>query len=157
MSITIGQAIKQAMAMAGCIGKNAAKYELLAATNAAGLIKPRIHNDGKDANGNSLGGYSPGYAKTRLKRGRQIAKKDLQFTDQLFNSEQIFKVNGSAVFGIKPGKRSRDKISNQRLAVLLEENEKKEIFFASAVELKKITKTVDKAMLTDLDKCFNRF
>lgn len=170
MSITIDEAIKQARAMARCVGKNSDEYELLAATNAAGLIKPRIHNEGKDAEGNTMSAYSKGHKRKRQKNipGLQTSKKDLQFTDQLFDAEQIFKFDGQIIFGIKPGdraplkpKRATSKaipaLSNIKLVEFLEENEGTEIFAPSKAELKLIDESVDKAINKDLDKCFNQF
>lgn len=120
--------------------KNSREFSAYMATNAAALIKPRIHNDGLDANERPLSGYSVPYTKRRQKRGRRTDRKDLQFTDRLFQAEQVYNLLGVPVFGIIPGKRSDSNVSNQELAGILEEKEKTEIFAPSKAEFAKLDK-----------------
>lgn len=60
---------------------------LLSALNAGmGNMKFRIFDKGLDAEGIPLGKYTKAYEKVRLKHGRFIDKKDLQFTGSLHAS-----------------------------------------------------------------------
>lgn len=134
--------------------KNTREFSAFMATNAAGLIKPRIHNDGLNAKEQPLSAYSVPYAKRRQKRGRRTDRKDLQFTDRLFQAEQVYNLLGVPVFGIIPGKRSDSNISNQELAGILEEKEKSEIFAPSESEFSKLDKIAKKFLDENFDKYF---
>ena len=132
-------------------------FETLMATNAAGLIKPRIHNDGRAADGKLLSKYSKGHAKKRQKTGRQVSQKDFELTDQLIKSQQVFKFRNGVIFGILPGRR-KDKgvkrnITNRQLVRMLEDQEGKEIFVPSKDELKKL----DKVAAKYFDDLFDEF
>ena len=74
--------------------------ELLAAQKASALLLARVFSDGaKDVNNKQLSPYSKPYAKKREKEGRQIQKKDLQFTGALFESIQVGTQNEKPVVG----------------------------------------------------------
>lgn len=64
-----------------------------------GDMKRRIHNDGEDSFGKSMGGYSKAWAIVRKEQGRQIAKKDLQFTGDLFERVVVGKSENQNVLG----------------------------------------------------------
>lgn len=67
-----------------------------AAMNAGmAMMKQRIFNNGLDANKKPLAPYiSKSYIKKRQKAGRQIIKKDLQFTGSLFTGIEVRRTNG---------------------------------------------------------------
>ena len=60
-----------------------------------GAMKRRIFNQSLDANGTSLGGYSDEYGQYRANRGRQIGRKDLQFTGSLNAAIDTVTVNNT--------------------------------------------------------------
>lgn len=114
----------------------------LGANNFAGLIKRRIFNEGKDAHGRPLisrsrgrriGAYSYYYARKRLRAGRQASYVDLEFSGRLRRSMQVGKDGKEFAFGILPGTRRGDNISNVELSQHLEKQYGK-IFIASASE-----------------------
>lgn len=68
---------------------------LAAALNAGmGIMKRRIFNQSLDANGQSLGPYfSETYERDRTRAGRQIGRKDLEFTGSLRRSIEVVVIN----------------------------------------------------------------
>lgn len=67
-----------------------------ALNSAMALMKRRIFNDGLDAEGKRFGGYvSKQYREKRIKAGRRVDKKDLQFEGSLFASIQTRKDTGN--------------------------------------------------------------
>lgn len=69
---------------------------LIAGLNAGmGIMKRRIFNQSLDANGESLGPYySEQYERDRLRSGRQVARKDLEFQGSLRRSIEVVVING---------------------------------------------------------------
>lgn len=73
-----------------------------------GLMKRRIFNQSMDADGISLGNYiSKEYRRLRLKNGRQIAKKDLEFAGALRRAIEVVSINNT---------RAQIRINNSELA-----------------------------------------
>lgn len=70
---------------------------LVAGLNAGmGLMKRRIFNQSLDANGESLGPYYDRfYARKRDRAGRQIRRKDLEFTGTLRRSIEVVTINNT--------------------------------------------------------------
>lgn len=125
---------------------NDLEIQILALNAVVGVIKNRIHNQGKDSENNQLGKargstkYSPLHKKNRTAKGRQVSKIDLQFTDNLFNSYQVGLSDGKAVIGFRP-QRSSDfdnSLTNSELAFILEEMFKTDIWKPTKEELKLI-------------------
>lgn len=84
-----------------CFEQNHAKAETAALSQILALGKERVFNDnfGTDEV-RSFGKYrSKSYRNKRVKAGRQIAKKDLQFTGQLKRDYQLGQSNGVAAIG----------------------------------------------------------
>ena len=70
---------------------------LVAGLNAGmGVMKRRIFNQSLAADGSSLGPYfSEQYARDRKRKGRQVGKKDLEFTGTLRRSIEVVAVNNT--------------------------------------------------------------
>jgi hypothetical protein len=64
------------------IVRAANRAEIAALKSLEGAMKVRVHNDGGAEDG-QIGRYSPGYAKLRRRKGRQVAYVDLALTDEL--------------------------------------------------------------------------
>jgi hypothetical protein len=77
------------------IASGAFQDALVAGLNAGmGVMKLRIFNQSLDALGNSLGPYySETYQRDRRRKGRQTARKDLEFTGSLRRSIEVIAVN----------------------------------------------------------------
>jgi hypothetical protein len=77
------------------IASGAFSDSLAAGLNAGmGIMKRRIFNQSLDANGESLGPYySDTYERERVRRGRQVAKKDLEMEGSLRRSIEVVTVN----------------------------------------------------------------
>jgi hypothetical protein len=75
--------------------------EVVATTDAIGVVTRRIFNEGKLRDGGSIGNYtSPPYKRRRELKGRQTKFIDLQFTGDLFNSIKVGQFNGHSSIGI---------------------------------------------------------
>lgn len=70
---------------------------LVAGLNAGmGVMKRRIFNQSLDAEGSSLGPYfSEQYERDRLRKGRQVGKKDLEFTGTVRRAIEVITVNNT--------------------------------------------------------------
>jgi len=70
---------------------------LVAGLNAAmGVMKRRIFNQSLDANGTSLGPYySEQYERDRKEAGRQVGRKDMEFTGTLRRAIEVITVNNT--------------------------------------------------------------
>lgn len=60
-----------------------------------GLMNRRIFNQSLAADGSSLGKYSEAYARKRQNHGRQVGRKDLQFTGSLKAAISVVTVNNT--------------------------------------------------------------
>lgn len=105
----------------------------------------RIHNDGESSNGAEIGEppiaesrtgvYEKYYGRKRRKKGRQVAKKDLEMTGELRRS-------------VKHGTRNRNQAiyiegnRNQIIAGAQEEQTKKDIYEPSRLELDEFTEII---------------
>lgn len=73
-----------------------ATYEGL--NSAMALMKRRIFNKSQAADRSPLGPYiSEAYKAKRRAAGRQVGRKDLQFSDRLFKGIQVFRVRNNRV------------------------------------------------------------
>lgn len=70
---------------------------LVAGLNAGmGVMKRRIFNQSLDANGKTLGPYfSEQYERDRAREGRQVTKKDLEFSGTLRRAIEVVTVNNT--------------------------------------------------------------
>lgn len=71
---------------------NAAQTDALLREIATGMLsvtRTRIHEDGKRADGSSMGNYSPSYLELRKKKGDSNSKVRLFFTGQMQNDYKI--------------------------------------------------------------------
>lgn len=70
---------------------------LVAGLNAgSGIMKRRIFNQSLAADGSSLGRYfSEQYERDRVRKGRQVARKDLEFDGSLRRSIEVVAVNNT--------------------------------------------------------------
>ncbi len=138
-----------ASCLAKKLGKRGKAYEQLAAVQAKAVVKPRIF-EGESASGAALGTYAASTKKTRARKGRQIARVDLQFTDQLFRSIQIANFKGRPSLMILPSSRTGGQ-TNREVAAKLEKRYG-EIFAASDKEAKDIIKVIEKRLFKEADK-----
>lgn len=92
------EAIKAAVAPAGEAGGGIQDALFAALNSGRGLMKRRIFNNGEDATGNPMGKYrSKSYEKKRVAAGRQVEKKDLQFSGSLAASIETVQGEGNSV------------------------------------------------------------
>ena len=142
--------------------KIAESAQLLAANNALAVIRPRIFNDGQDAEEKSLtypspkgkrtGAYSQTHARTRSKAGRQTGHVDLQLSDRLFRSLQVVDRKKGPSLVIKAPRSGKGKVNNQRLAAILEEKYETDIFVLSDDELQKVSNAAEAEIGREFDK-----
>jgi hypothetical protein len=103
---------------------------MLATTN------DRIFTQGKDANGASLGSYSKGYLKTRLKENRSGTKVELQLTGQMENDFSVINTGKEIGLGFKNVSGDDDNPGAYEKSVFVEATYKKPIFQATDEEVK---------------------
>ena len=134
-------------------GIDTGKVQLAGANSGKAVIKRRWgKNKGggplvlKTRKGKRLGSYSVGHAARRRKKGRQIAKVDLQMTDRLFNSFQVGNFRGEPVVGFVQKRRSDSGNTNGEIAAYIEEMYNAEPFSIDASEFKDVEKAIQKEL-----------
>lgn len=81
--------------------RRAANIQLVAMKRGEAEMKLRIFDEGRSTNGASLGNYrSESHKRKRVRRGRQIASKDLELEGDLRRSITTGQQDGKAVLGI---------------------------------------------------------
>src|SRR6478736_5262618 len=111
------------------------KWQRIAALTVFAVHKPRIFEQGKAADGTSIGKYSPGYKAKRKSLGKETAFVNLEFYGSMKKDYQVTK-SGIVGFGF----------SNQVEAEKADKNEnhfKKVIFDLTNAEAELYTKTLD--------------
>lgn len=80
--------------------ENGEKASMVALKSFEGEVKSRIHNQGRDSSGLSIGQYQSEYWKAKRRAaGRQIGYVDLEMTGELRRSLTTGQIRGGAVLG----------------------------------------------------------
>lgn len=137
--------IQKLRTLGRAIAQSKDRIEIPALSEFLGSYLNRIFKRGLSSDGRRIGIYVSNWAKTRQKRGRQIAYKDLFFTGELRNSIQIGKSSNDNVIGFVND--TARKISEGQQG-----QTGKDIFTATETELKRL----DKAIVKNLDREIKR-
>lgn len=114
------------------------KVARIAAFSLLGLMKHRIHQEGKASDGNAIGEYSSGYLRYRQKKGRTDDKKVIaSLTGEMENDMSVVSVKGG-VYGI--GYKNPD---NAQKAEWVEGTYDKKIFSPTKSELEDVSKVIE--------------
>lgn len=126
-----------------------------AISKANGIIKTRIFTKGEgDAEGNLLKPYSEQYAKFRESKGRQIQRKDLEFTGTLRNSIKPINKQKETNLEITPVQYN-SKVNTQDVAKYQEEAQGEKIFSLKTEELKEVLEDFEFSFTKRFEKEMN--
>lgn len=109
----------------------------------AKLIERVFTGDSRDVNGDRLKPYSKTYAKKRKDAGLLTNRKNLQYTDSLFNSIAVGFSDGKYVVGIKDP-------DNAEKAENIEGNEQRRIFGLSDKEREEVVEEAKAELMLKL-------
>jgi hypothetical protein len=106
-----------------------------------GLVKLRVHNKGRNSEDTQIGTYSPGWAKVRRSRGKQVNFVDLQFEGDLIRGYSVGIHEGDNAFGFTSELEKRAKM----------EAKYGPVFFLTQAEKEQMLKTYNQEIKIQLN------
>lgn len=117
----------------------------ITAAHMAGVIRERIHNEGKNASGNKIGKYSKKYLKRRAKKNRNESNVVISLNRDLendFGLGQTSPIRTATGWGLGFKKDDREGVSNYDKSQWMEERFGK-IWGLTSAELKEAKRVVE--------------